>query len=98
YYRKVLLEMSGVGQVFVCGTCIDGSVRSALEEFSPIYYDGPPFFQFIFMQKFNRMILSNSTFAWCSAFLSDAREIYGPRSVGGVAFGFRGFGSVDLHL
>jgi hypothetical protein len=44
------------------------------------------------------MVLSNRTFAWWAAFLSDAAEIYAPRSPDGRAYSFTGFRDVDLHM
>jgi hypothetical protein len=98
YYERVLAGLANIGQVYVCGTCIDDQVRRALEPFRPIYHHGTPIEHFAFMQRFSRIVLSNSTFAWWAAWLSDAREIYAPRSVDRTIFGLTGYLDVDLHM
>jgi Glycosyl transferase family 11 len=78
YYHRILERMRDVGQVYVCGTCIDAQVQRGLARYDPIYYDATPIEHFNFLTRFNRLVISNSTFAWWAAFLSDATEIYGP--------------------
>jgi hypothetical protein len=48
------------------------------------------------MRRFNKMVLSNSTFAWWAGFLSAAERIYLPITTNGSGYAFRGFGDVDL--
>ena len=98
YYQRALSDMTDIGRVYVCGTCIDDRVRKAMERYSPTYCDGTPLEHFVLMTSFRRLILSNSTFAWWGAFLSDAEEIYAPRSESGSTFALTGFGDVDLHM
>jgi hypothetical protein len=98
YYERVLAGLADLGRVYVCGTCVDDDVRAALAPYRPIYYDATPIEHFAFMQRFARIVLSNSTFAWWAALLSEAREIYAPRSADGKAFGFTGWQDVDLHM
>jgi hypothetical protein len=98
YYRKVLEGMRDVTRVYVCGTCIDDSVRRVLQPYNPVYFDASPMEHFAFMMRFKRIVLSNSTFAWWAAFLSDASEIHAARSPDGRAFAFTGWHDVDLHM
>lgn len=98
YYENILSSLPRRGQVYVCGTGIDLSVRQQLAKYNPIYYDAPPIEQFCFMMRFNCIVLSNSTFAWWSAFLSEAEHIFAPRPSGIDAYGFGGFREVDLHM
>jgi hypothetical protein len=98
YYHQALTTFSNVRKVYVCGTGIDNQIRASLACFSPIYYDGTPIEHFRFIQRFNRIVLSNSTFAWWSAFLSDASEIVGPRSRMHDCLGLSGDGTIDLAL
>lgn len=97
YYHRALGEIKASGRLFVCGTCIDEHVRAEFERYQPTYYEGTPLQHLCFMMKFRKMILSNSTFAWWGAFLSDADEIYAPRSQTGKTFAPSGFGNVDLN-
>jgi len=96
YYEDALTSFPSLGQVYVCGTCIDDNVRAHLAKFRPIYYDADAMHHFRFIQRFDRIVLSNSTFAWWAAFLSDASAIIAPRA--SHAYAFTGFGDVDLHM
>lgn len=98
YYEQALSSLSRVGRVFVCGTGVDQIVRSRLARFCPIYVDGTPITHFALAKRFRRIVLSNSTFAWWAAFLSDAPEIVAPQFTSGRAYCFRGFEDVDLAL
>lgn len=98
YYDEALSSLRPHGAVFVCGTGVDHAVRNRLAKYKPIYYDASPIEHFNFIMKFNRIILSNSTFAWWAAFLSSAEEILAPRFVHGRAYCFTGYGDVDLAM
>jgi hypothetical protein len=97
YYTTLLERLEGVGRVYVCGTCIDERVRTALSPYDPIYVDGTPMEHFSLITRFNRIILSNSTFAWWAAYLSRATEIYSPTSPDGRMYAFTGWRDVYLH-
>jgi hypothetical protein len=98
YYEQVLSGLRDIGRVYICGTGIDDQVRRVLGKYNPIYHNGTPIEHFYFMTQFNRIVLSNSTFAWWTAFLSDAEELYAPRAAHINSFGFTGFQDVDLHM
>jgi Glycosyl transferase family 11 len=98
YYEQVLSGLRDIGRVYICGTGIDDQVRRVLGKYNPIYHNGAPIEHFYFMTQFNRIVLSNSTFAWWTAFLSDAEELYAPRAAHTNSFGFTGFQDVDLHM
>jgi len=98
YYREALRRLSGVDRVWVCGTGIDGEIREALANYGPTFFTGGPIEQFIFIQQFRRIVLSNSTFSWWAGLLSDATEIYAPFSATGSGYAFSGFEAVDLHM
>ena len=97
YYAQALRHIPRVGQVFVCGTQVDADIQDQLAEFRPIYVTGTPIEHFSFFQKFDRIVLSNSTFAWWAAFLSSASLIVAPRVTSG-GFSFTGFEDVDLDF
>ncbi len=81
FYRDVLESMRDVGRVYVCGTGIDKAIRAALAEYDPVYVDGTPHEHFSFLMRFDRIVMSNSTFCWWAAFLSNARELHAPAPV-----------------
>lgn len=98
YYEQVLSSFGTLGQVYICGTCIDDVTKECLKRFQPIYFHGSPMEHFSFFMKFKRIVLSNSTFSWWGAFISEAEEIYAPRFEGISAYCFTGFEEVDLDL
>lgn len=98
YYHEALAKMENIGRVYICGTCIDDGIHRSMERYRPVYYNGSPIEHLAFMGRFNRLVLSNSTFAWWGALLSGAAEIYAPKSGDGITFAPTGFQDVDLHL
>jgi hypothetical protein len=82
----------------VCGVGIDDEIRRHLLPYDPIYLCGSAAEHFAWIQQFRRIVLSNSSFAWWAAFLSDAEEIYGPKTLDGSGYAFGGFGDVDLEI
>lgn len=98
YYDTALKELDPVGRVYICGTSIDEEVQSHMERYSPIYIGGTPLEQFSAMMRFPCMILSNSTFCWWPAFLSDCRQVYAPRSMKSNRYSYSGYGDVDLSM
>ena len=96
YYDSVLSGLETLGNLYICGTDIDDEVMTHFQRYNPIRFSGSPIDHFAFMQQFDRIILSNSTFAWWSAFLSNASHIHAPRAVGSSGYAFSGFRDVDL--
>ncbi len=98
FYTNILNGLSHVGKIYVCGTGIDRAMSEALRPFDPIYLAGSAIDQFQMYKQFRRIILSNSTFAWWASFLSEAEELYCPRSLTGCGvYCFTGWRDVDLH-
>lgn len=98
YYECAIASCVNLGQVYVCGTCIDDNVKKRLAPYKPIYFDAEPIQHFNMMLQFDRIVLSNSTFAWWCAFLSDASEIIAPRFTRVRSYSFSGFEDVDLKM
>ena len=90
-----VLDNDSHDRVFVCGRGIDGKTKRVLAKYDPIYVDNGPIEDFKFIKKFNKIVQSTSTFCWWAAFLSDAEEIYVPRS----KTGYWGEGTdIDLDI
>lgn len=76
WYRDRLAELDPA-RVFVFGVDVDDDVRAALSPWDTVYVDGSPMDDFALLQRFQRIVLSDSTFSWWAAFLSDA-EVWHP--------------------
>ena len=77
FYQQLLPTLE-YRKLYVCGCGINDEVKAALAPFSPEYVIGTPAEDFRFMLGFNRIVQSNSGFAWWAGFLSQATEIYAP--------------------
>jgi hypothetical protein len=98
YYDRALASVADVGQVYICGTGINDGVREHFKRLRPIYFQGTPVEHFSFMTRFSTVVLSNSTFAWWAAYLSNAESVYAPSAVDSRGYAFTGFADVDLHM
>jgi hypothetical protein len=78
YYKNALRSMNPK-TVYVVGTGVDNEVLDALSNFNPIHLSGEPIEEFCIIMAANKIILSNSTFAWWAAWLSKATDIVYPR-------------------
>jgi len=97
YYVNALESMNKLGRVYVCGIGIDSELRDALKPFNPLYIDGSPVEHFRLFQKFNRLIIPNSTFSWWGALLSSADVICVPDTSYLKGYSFSG-SDVDLDV
>jgi hypothetical protein len=98
YYDRVLDGMKGLGDIYVCGTGITAAVRWHFERYQPIFVDVSRLEAFALIRRFTRIVLSNATDAWWAAFLSGAREIYGPCASKGDGYALTGYKDVNLHM
>lgn len=98
YYSTALEKLRASGRVFVCGTGIDDEVRGEFEWLRPTYFEGQAFEQFMFIQQFSNIVLSNSTFGWWAAWLSNAAHIVAARQHRPGRYAFSGYRDVDLHM
>jgi Glycosyl transferase family 11 len=98
FYHQALSSIDRLGKIYICGTCIDDNVFRSFERYKPIFYSATPIDHFVFITRFNNIVLSNSTFAWWAAFLSDAESIIAPRFSQPGAYSFTGFDDVDLNM
>jgi len=68
----------------------DRYLESLKRRYSPIIVSETPRHDFYFMQRFNNVVISNSTYSWWSMFLGNSKRVYIPTN-----FVFKN--SVDLH-
>lgn len=78
-YFKIVLNNINYNRVFITSQDPYNSVLEDLIEFDPIYLDHiSALHTFNFVRLFNKIVLSQSTYSWWAAYLSDASEIYFP--------------------
>ena len=83
YYEAALASVDH-DRVFICTNEPDDSfVRHFRKKYGAVVRAPGALDNLAFIKKFNKMIISNSTFLWWAAFLSDAREIVFPRPANG---------------
>lgn len=97
-YYEGALESLQYDRVFICTNEPDDPfVRHLAKKYSAVIRGGsfqggkilPDYVagaldNLLFIKKFNKIVLSNSSFPWWAAFLSDATEIIGPRPSSGM--------------
>lgn len=86
YYYKVILEKENFKNLYLVVDKIkyewEKKYLNYFKEFNPIIISSNPKEDFEFIRNFNKIITSNSTFCYWSAFLSDAEFIYTFGNVG----------------
>lgn len=85
FYQNILDNLS-FDRVFICGDEFDEEVVQSLTKYNPIYFHISTIEDLRFIKSFNRIIMSNSTYAWWAAMLSNAKEIYCPNTKNYKAF------------
>jgi hypothetical protein len=78
FYKKCLAKVK-YNKIYVC---TDGPkdhfVQKFLKEYNAELFHQSMLEDFCFMKKFNKIIMSASTFSWWAAYLSNAKEIFFP--------------------
>ncbi len=77
YYLNILKE-EVFDNLYIVIDEIDEKYLSNFDCYNPIVISASEKHDFWFLTEFNKIIISNSTFAWWSAFLSNASKIYTP--------------------
>jgi hypothetical protein len=62
---------------------MESKMLDGFAEYNPIFLFGPPLVHYSFASLFNKMVMSQSTFCWWIAWLSEAKEIYLPFAADG---------------
>lgn len=86
YFEEALSKVK-CRKIYICSTELDPFVRLLINRYRAIFlpyedYDEKKIFRTI--MSFNKVIISNSSFYWWAAFLSEAKEIIAPIPLSGV--------------
>ena len=83
YYEDALSSIQ-YNRVFICTNEPDDPfIKFFQKKYAAIVRPPGALDNFVFIKKFNKIIISNSTFLWWAAYLSDAKEIISPRPANG---------------
>ena len=82
-YFNTILKNIKYNRIFVVSDEVESETFNRFSEYNPIYLFGNAFEHYSFASLFNRMIISQSTFSWWIAWLSNATEIYCPFTASG---------------
>jgi len=78
-YFKIILDRVDYDRVFITSQDPYNDVLQDLYRYDPIFLDHiSAMHTFSFVRLFNKIVISQSTFSWWAAYLSDAAEIYFP--------------------
>ena len=83
-YYNAALESMHFEKVYICtNEPNDPFVQDYVKRYDAVVRAPGALDNMMFLKKFNKMIISNSTFLWWAAFLSNAEEIVFPRPLNG---------------
>tara|TARA_R110002051_G_scaffold325548_3_gene428806 strand:+ start:4288 stop:5064 length:777 start_codon:yes stop_codon:yes gene_type:complete len=86
FYEKAL-ENTTYNRVYICSEpeTINSKYIKQFDKYDPIILNGDTLSDFRSLKSFKKIIISQSTFSWWAAFLSDATEIFFPLPAKGNA-------------
>jgi len=91
-YYEDALSLISYDRVFICtNQPNDPFIRYFQKKYNAVIRPPGALDNLVFIKKFNKIIISNSTFLWWAAYLSDAKEIIFPRTM-------NGFWSLNDHI
>lgn len=77
YYQKAL-ENSNFNKLYICTDSPDHDFIKEFSKYNPIITAQSAINDFKILRSFNKIVMSQSTFSWWAAWLSEAVEIYTP--------------------
>jgi hypothetical protein len=78
-YFDIILRNIKMNRLFITSDSPQHPLLKPFDKYSPIYFfQSDPIKTFNFIRIFNRIVLSQSSYSWWAAFLSQAEEIYYP--------------------
>jgi len=78
-YFDIILRNSKFNRLFITSEEINNPILRDFDKYSPIYFFQANHMEtFNFMRLFKKMAISQSSYSWWVAYLSDAEEIYYP--------------------
>ena len=77
-YFETLLTQINFDRLIICTDSFDDPFFENFKSYNPIYANYPIFQQFNLIRSANKIVMTESTYCWWAAFLSEAQEIYFP--------------------
>ena len=82
-YFNTILKTASFRRLFITSDDFNSEMLDGFAPYNPIFLFGPPLVHYSFASLFNKMVMSQSTFCWWIAWMSDATEIYFPFTANG---------------
>jgi hypothetical protein len=82
-YFDIILKNIKINRLFITSDSPQHPLLRPFDKYSPIFFNGNTMETFNLMRIFNRIVLSQSSYSWWAAYLSDATEIYYPIAIKG---------------
>lgn len=92
FYEEVI-EMARCDRAFILTDAPKDPFFRRFKKYRPVIVHNSQMEDFAMLRSFKKMVISESTFSWWAAFLSEAEEIYMPKSKNGIWSG-----KTDQHL
>jgi len=82
-YFETILNNINFKRLFIISDEFESEMFNKFSKYNPIYLFGDPLTHYSFPMLFDKMIISQSTFCWWIAWMSNAKEIYFPLTANG---------------
>jgi Glycosyl transferase family 11 len=98
FFQNVI-ELAGCDRVYIVTDAPKDPFFRRFKKYHPVIVSKSQLEDFAFLRSFKKMVISESTFSWWAAFLSDAETVYMPRTENGIWSGkMEQLGGMDMRV
>ena len=97
FFRR-LIDAAGCKQVFIVTDEPADPFFRRFKKYDPVVFHKSPLEDFSMLISFKKMVISQSTFSWWAAFLSEAEEVIMPHSENSLWSGNHKYLNVDMRI
>jgi hypothetical protein len=83
-FYETVLDLAGCDRAYVVTDAPKDPFFRRFKKYHPVIVSNSQMEDFAFLRSFKKMVISESTFSWWAAFLSDAEAVYVPQSENGI--------------